>query len=175
MLFLFTVLHTFPNSCQFCSHPTSPSEAASVCLLLLPAAPSPNPTSCQLAEAGGRRLTQFCGLFFPAATGNAQNSDHVSCGDEIKKNFSTSKPRLNVSGLDKVPSLCSKSCHRHWEGVCPCGGAEHRLAGGCVSCSSGLCRWNLLEHQLQPLLDAALIKQNGPAPGPSGQASTWQL
>lgn len=71
-------------------------------------------------------MTQFCGLFFPAATGNMQNSDHICCGDDIKKNFSTSKPQLNVSGLVKVPSLCSRSCHRHWDGVCPCGGAEHR-------------------------------------------------
>lgn len=169
-LFLFTVLHTFPNSYQFSSHLNLSLWNSLSMVSPPPCSPKPKPNI--LPAVWGRRkgtdIVSWVGFFFLLLP--------ETCKEMTKKHFFfTSKSWLNFSGLVKVPPLCRKSCHRHWDGACPCGGPHHRLAGWCVRCSSGLYCWNMFEHQLHSLLDAALIKQNGPAPGPSGQASTWQL
>lgn len=173
-LFLFTVLHTFPNSCQFSSHLTSPSEAASVSA---PPPCSPEPKPSILSAVWGRRKETDIDLWVVFLLLLLETCKMLITSIVVmtKKHFSTSKRWLNASRLVKVSPLCSKSCHRHWDGLCPCGGPHHRLSGWRVRRSSGLYCWNMFEHQLHRLPDAALIKQNGPAPGPSGQASTWQL
>lgn len=51
----------------------------------------------------------------------------TSIVEMTKKHFSPSKPWLNASGLVKVLPLCSKSCHRHEDGVCPCGGPHQAV------------------------------------------------
>lgn len=99
----------------------------------------------------------------------------TSIVEMTKKHFSSSKQWLNASGLVKVFPLYAAKAATGTGMVSALVEVLIRLSGWCVRCSSGSFCWNMFEHQLHRLLDAALIKQNGPAPGPSGQASTWQL